>query len=250
LSLIPVLLLGVILPTAMAHAAGAPSAEGWSLHAGGSVALATPSWTGTTAFTEFAEPGTIDTERTPRAGSSFEAGLWHGMTRHLGIALTVTRAQRDAEGTFEASLPHPLYVGRPRIATGTMDGTQRETAVHFGLVWSVARGGVTARLSGGPSYFLAEADLVEGVTYTHEYPYDTVQVTGVRSAPVRGDAVGGHAGLSLERRLGKRLALDIGARWSRATIALDRRAEGDAGERSARVRAGGLVAGAAIRLYF
>lgn len=227
------------------------AAARWSLHAGGGVALATPAWTANTAFTEFAEPGVIGTDFVPRSGPMFEAGLWHGMSRRMGVALTVTRASRDTPGRFLAELPHPLYVDLPRTATGDVPARpQRETAVHFGLVWSATRGGVTARLSGGPSYFLAEADLVSGLTYTHEYPYDVVRVTAIRASPVRGDAVGGHAGLTLERRIAGRLALSAGARWARATIPLARGAADGSGERSARVRAGGITAGGSIRLYF
>jgi hypothetical protein len=187
--------------------------------------------------------------RDPGSGGSFEAGLWHGMTPHVGIALSVTRAIRDAAGEFTAALPHPLFVDRPRTATGAMaSASTSETAVHFGLSLSATRGGFTARLSGGPSYFLAEADLVERVDYTHEYPYDTVEVTGVSGSVVKGDAVGGHADLTLERRISGRVAIAGGARWSRASIQLAR-TEGGV-ERSAGLRAGGITASATIRLYF
>ena len=99
---------------------------------------------------------------------------------------------------------------------------------------------------------MAEADLVEQVAHTDEYPFDAVQVTGVRASPVRGDALGGHAGVTLERRLAGRLALGAGVRWARATIPLARSAvpaEGT-GERSARLQAGGVTAAASLRLYF
>ena len=144
----------VILPSAQAAAAEAPhssAARRWSVHAGGGVAFAGSEWTATSTFMEFAEPAVVETRRNPGSGGAFEAGLWHGMTPHVGIALTVTRATRDSAGEFTATLPHPLFVDRPRMATGTLTtASTSETAVHFGLSWSATRGGFTARLSGGP----------------------------------------------------------------------------------------------------
>jgi hypothetical protein len=231
-------------------AASAPIPPRWSLHAGGGIAGATAAWDAQSEFTEFAETGRVSTFHDPRTGPAFEGGLWHAASRHLGADLTVAHVSRDPSGSYVAALPHPLYAGRPRSAAGDLGPTaQRETAVHLGLVWSAARGGFTARLSGGPSYFLVAADLAVGIEYTHAYPYDTVRVTGLRRAAARGDAVGGHAGLALERRIGGRVALGAGARWSRATVPLSRHAAGD-GDVAARVPAGGVSAIASIRLYF
>ena len=231
----------------------AVTASRWSLHAGVGLATATPEWRAEARFTEFAEPGIVATRYVPHSAPGFEAGVWHGMTPHLGIALTVTRFDRDTAGDFVALLPHPLYLARPRSVGGALEvGSQRETAVHFGLAFSATRGGIVARLSGGPSYFLVGADVVDRVSYEHEYPYDAVRVTGLRRSAVRGDALGGHAALTLERRIAGRVAVGAGARWSRATIPLIRaaRPDEDARERSARVPAGGVNASAVIRLYF
>lgn len=223
----------------------------WAIHAGGGIALAGSPFSASSTFTEFAEEGLISIRHQPGSGAAFEAGLWRAMSRRLGIALTFTRGRRDVPGTFAATLPHPLYLDRPRRVEGALPaGAQRETAIHFGLAWSVTGGGVTARLTGGPSYMLAEADLVERVEHTDAYPFDSVEVTGVRASAVRGDALGGHAGLTLERRIAGRLAVGVGARWAQATIPLARGSATGDGERSARVRAGGIAASGALRLYF
>lgn len=256
MQLIPVLLVAAILPAALAHADGGPRPTAdrrWAIHAGGGLALAAPAFSAASTFSEFAEEGSISTRNVPRAGPLLEAGVWRAMSRRLGVALIVARNRRDAPGTFAAAFPHPLYLDRHRMVDGALPtGAQRETAVHFGLVWSETRAGITARFTGGPSYVLADADLVEQVAHTDEYPFDVVQVTGVRTSPVRGDALGGHAGVTLERRVAGRLALSAGARWDRATIPLARSAvpAQGAGERSARLQAGGVTAAASIRLYF
>jgi hypothetical protein len=230
-----------------------PAERRWAIYGGGGLALAAPAFSTSSTFDEFAEHGSIETRNTPGNGPQIEAGLWRAVSRKLGVALTVARNRRDAPGTFSAAFPHPLYLDRHRAADGALPaGTQTETGVHFGLVWSETLGGITARFTGGPSYMMAEADLVEQVAHTDEYPFDAVQVTGVRASPVRGDALGGHAGLTLEHRLAGRIALGAGVRWERATISLARSAvpaEGTA-EGSARLQAGGVTAAASLRLYF
>lgn len=252
MQLIPVLLVVALLTNAVAHAAEAPrpaADQGWAIHAGGGLALAAPAFSSSSTFDESAEEGSIATRSVPGSGPLLEAGLWRAMSRGLGVAVTVARDRRDATGTFSAAFPHPLYLDRHRMVEGALPaGGQRETAVHLGLVWSVTRAGTTARFTGGPSYVLAEVDLVEQVTHTDEYPYDAVRVTGVRTAAVRGDALGGHAGITLERQVAGRLAVVVGARWSRATIALARNA-GPAAQ-AARLQAGGVIAAASLRLYF
>jgi hypothetical protein len=239
----------ILLALGPAVAAGAPpAARGWSIHAGGGLALGGPSFDGDSRFTLYAEEATLAARHQPSAGPLFEAGVWRRLSSRLGIALTGAWDRRDAGGAFTAALPHPLYLGRPRTVEGALpEGSRRETGVHLGLVWSRPVGGVTVRVGAGPSFFRAEADLAEEVATAESYPYDTVQVTAVHTSAVRGDAFGGHAAASLERALGARLAVTAGARWARARVDLD--AEGTS-RRRARVTAGGFSAGLGIRLYF
>jgi hypothetical protein len=222
---------------------------GWAIHAGGGLAAAGRDFEASARFVEFAEAGTLTTRQRPGSGPAFEAGLSRATASRLAVGVTVSRERRDAPGSFTAHLPHPLYLDRHRAAEGTIDGGARtETAVHMSLSWSRPIGGVTLRLTAGPSYVFAEADLVGAVAHDHEYPYDTVRVTGVRTSSARGDALGGHVAAALERRLSSRLAIDAGARWSRATVRLASGGGDEAAE--AEVTAGGLVAGLALRVYF
>jgi hypothetical protein len=232
-----------------AAAQAAPAGGAWAIHAGGGLAAAAREFEASARFVEFAEPGTIVTRQRPEPGAAFEAGLSRATSSRLAVALTVTRERRDAPGSFTAALPHPLYLDRPRAAEGPIDGGARtETAVHMSLAWSRPIGGVTLRLAAGPSYVMADADLVLGLAHDDAYPYDAVTVTGVRTSSARGDALGGHVAAGLERRLSSRLAIDAGARWSRATVRLAAGAGDETSE--AEIAAGGLTAVLALRLYF
>jgi hypothetical protein len=224
-------------------------AGNWAVHAGGGWTAAAPDFEARASFVEYAEAGDVATRQRPRSGGGFEAGLARLPPGRLGFAVTVARGRRDAPGSFTARLPHPLYLDRHRVAEGPIDGAARtETAVHMSLAWSRPVGGVTLTLAGGPSYVVADADLVEGLTHDDEYPYDSVRVTAVRTSSARGDALGGHLAAGLERRVSSRLAMDGGVRWSRARVRL---AEGSGHEsREADVTMGGLTARLALRLYF
>jgi hypothetical protein len=237
-----------VLVLAVAQAAAPAAARAWAIHVGGGLATAADEFEASARFVEFAEPGTITTRQRPGSGGAFEAGLWRATSRSLGVAITVARERREAPGSFTASLPHPLYLDRHRVAEGPFDGARTETAVHLGLVWTQPIGGVTLRVAAGPSYVVADGELLEAVTHDEAYPYDTVHVTGVRTSSTRGDALGGHVAAALERRLTSRIAVDAGARWSRARIRLASGSGDD--EREADVTAGGLTAALALRLYF
>lgn len=235
----------IALVLALASAAAPPPARAWAAHVAGGVILAGPAFTGASRFTLFAEEATVATRHEAQAGPVFEAGVWRALSPRLGITLTATRDRRDAGGAFTAALPHPLYLGRPRTAEGALPGgTRRETAVHLGLAWSQPMGGWTARVSAGPSWLRAEADLAEDMATGEAYPYDTVRVTSVRTSSERGGAVGGHAAVHLERRLADRVAAGVTGRYARASVGLG------AGARSARVTAGGFSAAFGIGLYF
>lgn len=237
----------IVLALLLAAAPAPPRA--WALHAGGGLAIPATEFTATSRYVELAEEATVSTRQRPGSGAALEAGLSRALSSWLGFAVVVARDQRDAPGTFSATLPHPLYLARHRSATGPFDGgARRETAVHFALSWSRAVGGLTVRAAAGPSYILAEADLVDGIDHEDAYPYDETRVTSVRMSSARGDALGGHLALGLERRLSSRLALAGGARWSRAKVRLES-GTGDA-TRSAEITAGGLSAGLGLRLYF
>jgi len=237
----------IVLALLLAAAPAPPRA--WAVLAGGGIAIPAAEFTATSRYVEFAEEATVSTRQRPGSGAALEAGLWHALSPRIGFAVVVARDQRDAPGTFSAALPHPLFLARHRSAEGPFDGgARRETAVHFALSWSHAVGGLTVRAAAGPSYILAEADLVDGIDHDDAYPYDETRVTSVRTSSARGDALGGHVALGLERRLSSRVGLAGGARWSRAKVRLEA-GSGDA-TREAEITAGGLSAGLGLRLYF
>ncbi|HET6899979.1 MAG TPA: hypothetical protein VFK70_16620, partial [Vicinamibacteria bacterium] len=178
-------------------------------------------FTGTQTFTEFAEQGRIDAQYHQDAGPIFELGLGVGLRRRLGLSAAGSFGRRDGTGSFSAMLPHPLYFGAFRPASGGFRGTsQREKALHLDLT---LRGG-SARWQwsafAGPSLISVRTELVQRVEYTQAYPYDMVTVTGTPLAAASDHALGFNLGAGLDWRLARHAAIGTQVRYSHATVSL------------------------------
>jgi hypothetical protein len=139
-------------------------------------------FTGTQTFTEFAEQGRIDAQYHQDAGPVFEIGLGLRLRRRLGLTAAGSFGRRDGTGSFTATLPHPLYFGAFRPASGAIRGTsQREKALHLDLALLGGSSRLQWSAFAGPSLIAVRAELVQRIEYTQAYPFDTVTVTIMRS---------------------------------------------------------------------
>src|SRR5438876_7529005 len=199
--------------------AGATGPFRFSLHGG--FVPGSPRFSGTRTFTEFAESGRIQSQYKEDPGPGFEASLAWKFARRLGVSAAVSFDRRKEAGSFSATLPHPLYFGVPRRATGDFrGGTQRETAVHLDLAFLGGSGRLQWSAFAGPSLIGVEADLLQRVDYTEAYPYDAVTVTGTSLARTSGNAVGFNFGAGLDWQVARHAAIGTQVRLARATASL------------------------------
>jgi hypothetical protein len=229
----------IVLPAA---SAGAGEAR---IFLNGLYNVSSPKYSDSRTFTEFTEQGTLDTQYTAKAGPGFEGGVQYNFTSHFGLATSFASASHDASGSYSASLPHPLYLDRPRKVTGDVPGLKyKETVVHSDVVVSGRSGSLRFGGFAGASFFSAKADVVEKIQYTQTYPYDTVQVTGTPLQKAEDSPIGWNAGASLDYALGARFGLGVQGRYSRA------KAELAAGQGKVKVDVGGLDLAFGVRIYF
>jgi hypothetical protein len=213
--------------------------------AGGALVTAGAGFAGERRFTEFAEEGRLAAGYARGTGPAFEVGLEYSLNDRLGVAASLNLVGGATSTTYEASLPHPLYLGRPRRASGALDGlSYGERTVHVGLTYRFRRGRMQYGLVAGPSYGSVRVELLDRVQYQQSFPFDEVQVTGVPPVAHRGGGFGYHAGAELGYRWRPRLAAVVRLRYHRlgpdlpdaaGTVDLD---------------AGGLQVGAGLRLSF
>ena len=198
------------------------------------------------SFSEFAEQGSIASAYKEKTGPGFELGLQYNFSRHLGLAASFYITNRDGSGSYEAALPHPLYLDKPRAASGTLGNlSYKENAGLLDVVWSGSKGKWDVLLMGGVTLFKVTADLVDRIQYSQSYPYDSVTVSGTTKASSSDSPVGFNLGGGLDYRFSSRFGLGAQARFARAKAKLVP-SQGN----SVEIDAGGLQVAAGARIYF
>jgi len=214
----------------------------------GALSPTTRSFGQTLTYTEYVETARVQAEYDTDSTYSPDVGIQTQVFRKLGVFVAFTSANRDEKGHFSASLPHPLYLDRPRSLEGDLSGYHsKERAFHFDLAYGGARGHLDYALFAGVTLFSLEADLVDAVRYDQTYPYDTVTFSRAPSRRLKDNPTGFNAGARLDYRFGHsgHFGLGVQLRFSTATAKLKASASG-----TVNVDAGGLQVGAGGRLYF
>jgi hypothetical protein len=214
----------------------------------GALSPTTRSFGQTLTYTEFVETATVRADYETNSTFSPDLGIQTQVFRNLGVFVAFTYARRDEKGRFSASLPHPLYLDRPRTLEGDLSGYRyQERGFHLDLSYGAARGHIDYALFAGVSLFSVEADLVDSVRYDQTYPYDSVTLREAPSRRVKNNPTGFNVGGRLDYRFGHsgHFGLGVQLRFSRATAKLKASQSG-----TVDVDAGGLQAGVGARLYF
>lgn len=227
----------------------APSAqaeERFRLLFNGSFATQSLDYASTRNFTEFAEAGSNTGRFSVDSGIGIDVGLQVNVLKHVGVMASYTRYKQDAGGSFEASLPHPLYFGQPRQASGELPGNSyEESAGHLDVVVSGDTGRLNLSAWGGLSLFTVKGSLLSSVAYTHTYPYDSITISSTPTSAAKDKPKGWNVGAGVDVRLFKHVALGAQVRYSQAKARLS------VGELSTEeFDAGGLQAGGGVRIVF
>ncbi|MET0554288.1 MAG: outer membrane beta-barrel protein [Vicinamibacteria bacterium] len=209
--------------------------------------FAPPSVDYTTArtFDAFAEEGRIDTDYEAGKGPGGELGLTYRFARRLGVSLAGSTVSRDTTATYSVSVPHPLFLNRPRTAEGTVDVDYSEKAGHLDLVYLAGSGSLDLALFAGPSFVSVSADLLGEPVYSQAYPFDEITVTSVQPSAADKSGIGFNVGAAVTYRFSKSVGFGVQGRFTRASLELER----DGGD-PVSIDAGGLQVGAGFRFSF
>src|SRR6185295_549784 len=184
------------LPAGIAHAQSAAWTDRAYVNASGWYQAAPTTFTQVVNPIDFVERSVIDTSYRIRAAAGFDVGGGVRVWRNLGVGLAVSRFTRAGGGSVTAQVPHPFFFNRLRPVSGEASGLEREeTGVHAQVLWVIPISGRwQVGLSGGPSWFKVGQDLVQSVSVTQSYPYDTATFAGFTAARRTGSRVGFNAG--------------------------------------------------------
>jgi hypothetical protein len=165
---------------------------GWGVESGSS-ALADAK-----GFTIYDEAATVSSAATFTSGSLFDVGVGLRIWKNLTVGAGYHQEQNDTEGALTGSIPSPVFFNRPRTLTHPVPGLERkEKATHLMIGWVVPIGSkFDLMISGGPSFFRVEQDVVSDVRIGEGANFTTVvadpEVT-TRKQSVTGYNVGADA---------------------------------------------------------
>jgi hypothetical protein len=201
-----------------------------------------PAFSNTFAYTEFVEETTIATRYPAKKGVAADVGGAVRVWRNLALSVSVTYADRSTAGTVTAAIPHPFFFKQSRSISGPVDLKRTEVAVHPFVSWAIPAGRrFLIVVGGGPSIFNLNQSLVESVSYTQSYPYDSATFTSATVARHSAWIVGYGGSADVTYYLSKYVGVGAVARYARGTVSLPSHGA------TLKVDTGGFEAGLGLR---
>ena len=192
----------------------------------------------------FAEAAVVNTTYQTKPAPGFDVGGGVRVWRNVGIGVGVSYVTKAANGSIDAQVPHPLAFAKPRAVSGVSALARNETVVNVQVLWMVPmppdRRWQVA-IAGGPSWVSVNQDVVEDVTVTQAYPYDTAAYTGVVTQRSSQSGIGFNAGIDGAYLFARHVGVGASVVFTRAHVPI-----GASGESNA----GGLHVAAGLRLRF
>ncbi|MFB3853700.1 MAG: outer membrane protein [Vicinamibacterales bacterium] len=198
-------------------------------------------------FTMYGEDGSIDAAQTIRGGALFDLGVSYRVWRNVTAGVSFNRTGSKSDADLTASVPHPLFGGEPRSATGTARGLQHsETAVHLQVAYVAPLAGrIDVALFAGPSVFSVGQDLIGDVAISESAaPFNTVSLGNVATTSESKTGIGFNAGADIAYMVTPRIGAGVFFRY--ATASVDMPATGG----NVSLDAGGMQFGAGLRMRF
>ena len=237
-------LLTSLLTASTASAADEPR---FTISLNGVFGLSSVGFESTRTFDAFAEEGSIEVDYDAESGPGFDAGIVWNFKRNLGVGLSGGLLSRDTTATYEAQVPHPLFLDRDRTVEGTVsDLDYKEAQVHLDLVYTGRSGSLDFTVFAGPTYFSVETDRLGVPVYDQAYPFDTITVTSVPALAADDTGFGFNVGAGLAYRFSRSVGFGVQGRFSRGTIELGP----EEGQGAVEIDAGGFQIAGGLRIYF
>lgn len=171
----------------------------------------------------FVEPATVQTTYSVKGAREFEVGAGVRLMHNLAVGGSFSKFSKGGNVTVDADVPHPFFFNRARKVSGTADNLSRlETGFHGKVVFIAPVGaGWEVLLSGGPSFFQVEQDLVEDIKIKETYPYDTASFDTAVAKRHASSGLGFNVGADVTRMLTPHMGVGAAVVISRATLHFD-----------------------------
>ena len=117
-------------------------------------------------YTLYDEAATTNTTAKWTSGSFFGGGVDFRVFKNLTLGVAYHQETNTSDTAITGTVPHPIFFNRSRALNSSATGLyRRENATHFSIGWVVPIGTkLDVLVSGGPSMFRLEQDVVSDVT--------------------------------------------------------------------------------------
>jgi hypothetical protein len=195
---------------------------------------------------DFAEPAVVNSSFRFASAPSIDIGGAYHVRPQWSIGVQLTRLGKSGNDAVSAQVPHPFVFNRLRAVSGDAALDRTETGVHLQAVWTrpVFRRW-TGSLSAGPSWIHVGQDIVQDVSVTQAYPYDTATFAGAVAARRSATRVGVNLGAAADYEATRRVAVRVSLAFTHASVPL---AAGDS--HTVHVSAGGARLGGGVLFRF
>jgi hypothetical protein len=211
-------------------------------------------------FEENAERGTAEIRSPGTIAIVFEGGAGIRVWKKIGAGVAVSRATRNDAVHVEAAIPHPFVFGQQRQVEGDFGRvTREETSVHLQLLYMIERSRrLRLVLSAGPSLINVAQEVVNRVQYDETFPFDAATFRSATTVRAKDSVTGFNAGADVMWMFARKIGVGGGLRFARGRVGLTAPIAGPGGtsftnpptSRQLRLDAGGVQAGAGIRVLF
>lgn len=180
-----------------------------------------------------------------KKGNFFSAAFGYRVYGPLSLELGFDLTSRNMDGTYSASIPHPLLFGILRDGDGAESYNLNENSIFLNLVYSLRSGRFGLDFSAGPAYILSKAKIISGINYNDTYPYDSVTLSA-DSTDVSKNVFGFNGGVNVLFYLTENFAIDLNGHY------LSGKADFETGTAvpGHEITLGGLRAGAGLKIQF
>ena len=178
-------------------------------------------------------------------GNAFIAGLGYKFSSTIGLELGVHMSSRNINSDFNVSIPHPLLFSSPRTAENTGSYKLTENAAYLNFIFSISFNQLSLDLFGGPAYFFTNAQLINQITFSDTYPYQTINISAATET-IKKNVFGFNAGASLNFYFANSFGIFLNAQYFSGSADFDLSSDIP----GLKVSLGGLKAGGGLRILF
>jgi hypothetical protein len=178
----------------------------------------------------------------PLVDGTFAVRVWKG----FAVGVGVSQFSKSGSAAITADVPHPFQFNQFRSIDGSTSTTRNELGLHLQFAYVVPLSTHLRVIAfAGPSRISVEQTFITDVQYTQTFPFDTATFSRAATRRASASAAGFNGGADVIWMFARRFGAGGLVQYSAAQVRED-----VGNNRSIRVDAGGIQAGAGLRIVF